>query len=103
MMNHRPFPRKHNFRPQRRTPVESFEEQPSAAQDLVHPEHTGAEAEYLQSLIDAHTKVAVKLTTGETLHGHIRYYDQDCFSIGLSADGPRLFIRKNSVSYISEE
>jgi len=100
-MNHRSFPRKHNFRHQR-TPVESFEE-PLDAQELVHPEHTGAESEYLQSLVNSRTKVTVKLITGETLRGRIRYYDQDCFSIGLLTAGPRIFIRKTSVSYISEE
>jgi small nuclear ribonucleoprotein (snRNP)-like protein len=106
-MNHRPFPRKHNFIPHKRgTPVEHFAEpfeEPSSAQYLVHPEQTGAEAEYLQSLVDAHTKVSVRLISGETLHGHIRYYDQHCFSLGLSDAGPRIFIRKTSISYISEE
>ena len=101
-MNHRPFPRKHHFTPHRRPPVEPFHEEPFPAQDLVHPDHTGAEAEYLQSLVDSHAEVAVKLITGETLRGHIRYYDQDCFSIGLSAPGPRIFIRKTSVAYIEE-
>jgi hypothetical protein len=100
-MNHRYFQKNHNYKPHR-PPVEDFEE-PSAAQDLVHPEHTGAEAEYMESLVHSHTKVTVKLTTGEILHGHIRYYDQDCFSLGLSDSGPRLFLRKASVSYISEE
>jgi sRNA-binding regulator protein Hfq len=94
MMNYRPYPGKHNFTPHRRPPV---------AEDLVHPEHTGAEAEYLQSLVDSHKMVTVKLITGETLRGHVRYYDQDCFSLGLSAAGPRMFLRKASVAYISEE
>ena len=43
------------------------------------------------------------LKNGERLHGFIRYYDRYCFSIGLSAQGPKLFIRKASVSYIAEE
>jgi sRNA-binding regulator protein Hfq len=102
-MNHRHFPKRHSFTPHRRPPVEPFHEEPSVTQDLVHPEHTGAEAEYLQSLVDSHANVTVKLVTGEALRGHIRYYDQDCFSIGLSTAGPRIFIRKTSVSYISEE
>lgn len=102
MMNH-PYPRKHNFIPHRKPPIEPFYEEQPAAEDLVHPEHTGAEAEYLQSLVDSHAIVTVKLITGETLRGHIRYYDQDCFSIGLSAAGPRIFLRKASVAYISEE
>jgi small nuclear ribonucleoprotein (snRNP)-like protein len=70
--------------------------------DLVHPDHTGSEAEYFKSLIDSHAKVTVKLTDGERLHGFIRYYDHHCFSIGLSAEGPRIFLRKASVAYIAE-
>jgi small nuclear ribonucleoprotein (snRNP)-like protein len=102
-MNHRHFHRNQNFTPHKRPPAEPSHEEPFAAQDLLHPEYTGAEAEYLQSLVDSHAEVTVKLITGETMRGRIRYYDQDCFSIGLSAAGPRIFIRKTSVSYISEE
>jgi len=71
--------------------------------DLVHPEHTGSESSYLKSLVDSRAPVTVVLTTGEKLHGRIRYYDRHCFSIGLSSKGPRLFIRKENVSYIAEE
>jgi sRNA-binding regulator protein Hfq len=71
--------------------------------DLIHPEHTGSESAYLKSLVDSHAKVTVVLKTGEQFHGHIRYYDRHCFSIGLSNEGPRIFLRKASVSYISEE
>lgn len=73
------------------------------AEDLVHPEHTGSESTFLKSLVDSHAKVTVVLKNGERLRGHIRYYDQYCFSLGLSAHGPRLFLRKDSVSYIAEE
>jgi small nuclear ribonucleoprotein (snRNP)-like protein len=69
----------------------------------VHPEHTGAETAYLKSLVDSHAKVTVVLKDGERLHGYIRYYDRHCFSVGLSAKGPKIFLRKASVSYISEE
>jgi sRNA-binding regulator protein Hfq len=100
-MYHRPF-RNHSLGHQRRNTTEFYEE-PPVDQELVHPEHTGMEAEYLKSLIDSHKKVTVKLISGEILHGHIRYYDQDCFSVGLSADGPRIFLRKAAVSYITEE
>jgi sRNA-binding regulator protein Hfq len=72
-------------------------------EDLVHPEHTGSETAFLKSLVDSHAKVTVVLKNGERLQGHIRYYDQYCFSLGLSAHGPRLFLRKDSVSYIAEE
>ncbi len=78
-------------------------EKTPARDNLIHPEHTGSESAYLKSLIDSHAKVTVVLKNGEQLHGHIRYYDRHCFSIGLSAQGPRIFLRKASVSYISEE
>jgi sRNA-binding regulator protein Hfq len=69
----------------------------------INPEHTGSESDYLKSLVDSRAKVTVVLNTGERLQGRIRYYDRDCFSLGLSGQGPRLFLRKASVSYISEE
>jgi small nuclear ribonucleoprotein (snRNP)-like protein len=72
-------------------------------QDIVDPEHTGAESDYLKSLVDSRAKVTVVLTSGERLSGRIRYYDRYCFSIGLSAHGPKLFLRKENVSHISEE
>ncbi len=66
-------------------------------------ENTGSESEYLKSLVDSRAKVTVVLKTGERLEGRVRYYDRHCFSLGLSAHGPRLFLRKDSVSYIAEE
>jgi sRNA-binding regulator protein Hfq len=90
---HRHFRKKHRQQPLRRADVK----------DLVHPEHTGSESSYLKSLVDSHAQVTVVLTTGEKLRGRIRYYDRHCLSIGLSAKGPRLFIRKSNVSYIAEE
>ncbi len=72
-------------------------------QNLVNPENTGSESDYLKGLVDSRAKVTVVLKSGERLQGRIRYYDRYCFSIGLSDNGPRLFIRKESVSYIAEE
>jgi sRNA-binding regulator protein Hfq len=69
----------------------------------MRPEQTGSEAAYLRSLVDSHAKVTVVLKNGERLRGRIRYYDRDCFSIGVSARGPRFFLRKASISYILEE
>ena len=94
------FSKHHHFRKRHHAP------QPSRhpdARDLVRPEHTGSESSYLKSLVDSRAQVTVVLKTGEKLRGRIRYYDRHCFSIGLSAKGPRLFIRKDSVSYIAEE
>ena len=76
---------------------------PSEIRGLAHPENTGSEPAYLKSLVDSHAKVTVVLKSGERLRGRLRYYDRDCFSIGLSARGPRFFLRKENISYISEE
>ena len=76
---------------------------PPDTRDLMQPEHTGSETDYLKSLIDSHAKVTVVLSDGERLHGQIRYYDRYCFSIGPSSPGPKIFVRKESVSYISED
>jgi sRNA-binding regulator protein Hfq len=71
--------------------------------NLMRPEQTGSETAYLKSLVDSRAKVTIVLKSGERLRGRVRYYDRDCFSIGLSARGPRFFLRKDSVSYILEE
>lgn len=73
------------------------------AHELMQPEHTGSESAYMKSLIDSRAKVTVVLRSGEQLQGHIRYYDRDCFSIGTVNNGPKLFLRKDSVCYIAED
>jgi hypothetical protein len=67
------------------------------------PGGTGAEAEYLKSLVDSRAKVTVVLTTGERLRGRIRYYDRECFSLGQLGAGPNLFLRKSEVHSIVED
>jgi sRNA-binding regulator protein Hfq len=99
------FPGHHHFK-RRDRHRNRHPEQPGRPQemhDLIQPEHTGSESDYLKSLVDSRAKVTVVLKTGERLQGRIRYYDRYCFSIGISANGPRLFLRKASVSYIAEE
>ncbi len=71
--------------------------------DLIQPEHTGSESAYLKSLIESHAKVTVVLKGGERLQGYLRYYDRFCFSLGPISAGPKIFIRKDSVSYIAED
>ena len=85
---------------------ERFAERPARlpeAHELMQPEHTGSESTYLKSLVDSHAIVTVVLTSGERLQGQIRYYDRYCFSIGTVNNGPKIFIRKDSVSYIAED
>ena len=71
--------------------------------ERVNPESTGTESSYFKSLIDSHAQVTVTLTNGEQFHGHIRYYDRYCFSVGLSSGKKKIFLRKDSVSYIEED
>ncbi len=93
------FPRRHPFKRKHHERAEKQQD----VHELMQPEHTGSEAAYLKSLIDSHTKVTVVLDTGERLEGRIRYYDGECFSIGPSTPGPKLFVRKDSVAYIAED
>ena len=71
--------------------------------DPMNPEQTGSETAYLKHLVDSRAKVTVVLKGGERLRGRIRYYDRYCFSVGLSAQGTKIFLRKASVSYICED
>lgn len=66
-------------------------------------ESTGAEAEFLRSLVDSRAQVTVVLKSGERLTGRIRYADRDCFSIHVADRLLNVFLRKDSVLYISEE
>ena len=67
----------------------------------VPPDETFAEAAYLKELGEKRTPVAVKLTTGEMVHGWIEYYDQKM--IRLTREGaPNLFIYKHDILYIAE-
>ena len=92
--------------PKYRHPRKNRIERRDNARDFKNPLHfatTGTESSYLKSLIDSHAKVTVRMKSGEQFHGHIRYYDRYCFSIGLSQGKRKIFLRKDSVSYISEE
>ena len=93
------FPRKRHFRRRHHEQAE----RPQDTRELMHPEHTGSESEYLRSLIDSRATVTVVLDNGERFQRRIRYYDRECFSIGPSTNGPKIFVRKASVAYIAEE
>ncbi len=94
------FPKRHHSK--RRDAFKSADKTPRT-HDPVRLSDAASESSYLKSLVDSHAKVTVVLKDGERLRGRIRYYDRYCFSIGLSARGPRIFLRKASVSYISED
>jgi RNA chaperone Hfq len=78
---------------------------PYPPRKMDHADHGFSETEssYLKSLIDSRSKVTVFMKNGERFNGRIRYYDRDCFSIGLSTEKRKIFLRKEHVSYISEE
>lgn len=97
---YRKFPPGQNFR-HAKPPVKP--ERNSGTHKRVPSEYTGAETKYFQSLVLSRAPITVVLTDGERLRGHVRYHDSNCFSIGLTATGPRFFLRKENVSYISEE
>jgi sRNA-binding regulator protein Hfq len=72
-------------------------------EDLTDLQGTGSEAAYMSSLINSRVTVIVVLNTGAKLRGQVRYFDRDCFSLGVAGQGPNVFLRKSSVAYIYEE
>jgi host factor-I protein len=65
------------------------------------PEQTFEEVKYLRALVDARTKVCLRLTSDEEVSGIIEFYDE-CF-LRLTRDGePNLFIYKHDVKYLWE-
>jgi len=89
-------------RPPKRSNYRKRVERPAATSNNMG-DSTGYEAAYLKSLIDSGTRIVVVLTSGEKLRGQIRYYDRDCFSLGPTDGGPKLFLRKSSIRYIYED
>ncbi len=94
------FSKRRHFKKKRAVTLEG---KPPGLFSPANPEQTGSETAYFKSLVDSRAKVTVVLKDGERFHGRVRYYDRYCFSLGLSAEGPRIFLRKASVSYICEE
>jgi small nuclear ribonucleoprotein (snRNP)-like protein len=75
-------------------------------QNTWQPLETGSpetESAYLKSLVDSRASVTVTLKNGESFRGRIRYYDLHCFSVGLLSGKRKIFLRKENVSYITEE
>lgn len=80
-----------------------YSERPSEnTPGVADPESTGSETDYLKSLVDSHAKVTVVMKDGERMSGYVRYYDAHCFSLGVTAEGPRFFLRKDSIAYIED-
>ena len=67
------------------------------------PASPESESSYLKSLVDSRARVTVIMKNGERFNGRIRYYDRDCFSVGLSSEKRKIFLRKENVSCILEE
>jgi host factor-I protein len=75
---------------------------PKGKGKAVPPDETHAEAAYLKDLGQQRTPVAVKLVSGETVHGWIEYYDREMIRLTREAE-PNLFIYKHDILYIAEE
>ncbi len=65
-------------------------------------EQTYAEEFYYVKQMEARTPMVVALTSGETLHGTIVWYDQRCIKL-TRAGKPNLLIMKNSIRYMYKQ
>ncbi len=66
------------------------------------PDQTFAENFYYVKQMQARTSVAVVLSDGETLHGIIEWYDQDCIKL-TRFGSPNLLIYKHCIRYVYKE
>lgn len=57
---------------------------------------------YFKELIQAEQLMGVKLKNGELVRGFVRYYDMDVISIEPSDGSPKMFLRKDGISYMYE-
>ncbi|MGH9803086.1 MAG: hypothetical protein ACRD82_22200, partial [Blastocatellia bacterium] len=65
-------------------------------------ESTGMEGLYFKELIQDEQLMGVKLKNGDLVRGYVRYYDAEIISIGPSDDSPKMFLRKDGISYMYE-
>ena len=66
------------------------------------PDQTFAENFYYVKQMQARTPVAVVLSDGETLHGIIEWYDQECIKL-TRFGSPNLLIYKHCIRYVYKE
>jgi host factor-I protein len=66
------------------------------------PEQTYAEEFYYVKQMRARIHMVVVLTSGETLHGVIEWYDQRCIKL-TRAGKPNVLILKNSIRYMYKQ
>ncbi len=66
------------------------------------PESREKESAFLASLVESRARVTVVMKDGERFQGRVRYYDRDCFSLGLAGEKRKLFLRKENVACITE-
>ena len=84
---------------QQRRQEQDDDEQPESESE---PRGGSREAEYLRSLADEKTPVAVHLRTGDTYRGYIEYYDKRFIRLTRQGE-PNVFIFKDDIKYLSEE
>lgn len=65
------------------------------------PAQTFEEAYYLKKLVEAESRIRVKLVTGEQYEGQLEYWDAGFIRL-TREDGPNLFIYKEQIRYIEE-
>jgi len=63
------------------------------------PELTNAEAFYYLKQMNSKTPMVVVLDDGETLRGHIEWYDRSCLKVHRD-EGPNMLIFKHSIKYL---
>ena len=94
-----------NRGPNRGKPSGKPRRPPSAltASRPIDPDDTGRESEYFKKLVDNEKAVVVVMSDGEKVHGTIRYYDREVFSLGPADGSTKRFLRKSSIRYLYED
>ncbi len=88
----------------RRPPFHPFHtrERPAPPEGDAEESSLHYESDYLRRLVDEQTAVAVRLRTGETVHGFIEFYDRRFIRLTRQKQ-PNLFIFKQDIRYLYEE
>lgn len=66
------------------------------------PELTNAEAFYYLKQMNSQNPMVVVLDDGETLRGHIEWYDRNCIKVNRD-DAPNLLVYKHTIRYLYKQ
>ena len=75
---------------------------PAPRRRPVPPEQTSAEAFYYLKQMNARTPMVVVLDNGESLRGHIEWYDRNCVKVHREEE-PNLLIFKHAIKYFYKQ